>query len=216
MGVNAGSLMIAADIMNLSFFPVGMVITVSGTVQRNVMVEGNRGIRVNGQFLKDWIVCDGVQHQLSNGTNADTRDFKNRYISGTAESRGSFNGNPALSVNHLAAHTHTVSVTSSTSGSHTHAIRLDGHDDFNFTAGTDVGTGAGVGADGRLASSPSSASSGEWWINYPTNPSPILTSNASVSSHEHTVTGSILNTGNATSNLPLQPVFYTLIFIRKC
>jgi hypothetical protein len=97
--------MLAADILNLTFFPKGTILTINSTAWSNA----------SAAFKTIWKICDG-----QNGT----PNLTGRFLRGGASS-GTTGGadSVTLTASHvpIPAHTHTFSGTSSGGTSHTHA-----------------------------------------------------------------------------------------------
>jgi hypothetical protein len=199
MAVAQGQLMLASDILSLSFFPIGSVVAINGTVTNTAS-----GCQVNGQQLPGWYICNGENH---------TPNLVGRFIAGTDSARGNDGAEAVeLTAAHLPAHTHTVTVSSiGNGGSHSHGIPVDRFDDYNFSGARSNGNENGDHASGR----PSSAwcyGVGNGWYYDSRN---VNTSSASIPSHLHNISGSIGNNEENTK-LTLLPAYYALVFIRKC
>ncbi|MDR1997950.1 MAG: hypothetical protein LBQ83_06475 [Candidatus Margulisbacteria bacterium] len=113
MTIARGQQMVADDILNLTFFPKGTILTFNSTAWSNASTD----------FKTIWKICDG-----QNGTpNLTGRFLRGGASSGTTGSptSGTFSGadSVTLAASHvpIPAHTHAFSGTSSGGTSHTHA-----------------------------------------------------------------------------------------------
>jgi hypothetical protein len=173
MTIARGEPLLASDMLDLTFFPIGTILMYDGTNWSN----GRGG----------WYICDGA-----NGT----PDLRDKFIKGTG-SLFNTGGSNTLTAAMLPKHIHSISGTVSGGGAHGHIIRTGyGKDDMNFGGnGTyiqDSDTGDG-----------------------PHLKSGVITGDGE---HSHTISATIANDNSVTtdSNTSNMPLYYSLIYIRKC
>jgi hypothetical protein len=100
MTVATGQPMLASDILDLTFFPKGAILTFSSEAWNNASAD----------FKKQWHICDGT-----NGT----VNLVDRFPRGSGSTTGTIGGTDTAQVPY---HTHTVS-----DSGHTHSINDPGH-----------------------------------------------------------------------------------------
>jgi hypothetical protein len=232
MTIATGERMLASDLLDLTFFPVGSILMMDGS-----WTDGRGG----------WYICDG-----RNTPHGKTPNLIDRFIRGGA-TNGSEGGSDTGSANitltaaDLPAHSHPLSGTLTTSnesqghehiviadgtiandGTHNHSIADPGHRHgvtmehnenyegyFTYGAGgnrntyytesntTGVSVIAGEGSHGHTFTGKQ------------------VTSGGVSKNHTHTVTlnGSTENSTNSSSSVPISistvPVYYTMIYIKK-
>ncbi|GBR73368.1 phage tail fiber protein [Candidatus Termititenax aidoneus] len=108
--VKAGGRMLASDILDLTFFPTGMILMTNGS-----WTDGRGG----------WYICDGQEKTLPDGSKTRTPDLRNKFIRGDTAGGGT-GGNDSVSitlgVNELPNHNHSLSeLTIESGGGHGHA-----------------------------------------------------------------------------------------------
>ena len=222
MSVGVGQVAKASDIMDLSFFPVGMVLPIySSTVSEGVS-GSDRGVWINGttaatgQFLKDWFICNSTTTKtLSSGSTATVPNLTDRFICGTDSARGNAGANSVtLTESNLPPHSHSLTTpVSGSGGGHRHSVPVNKWDNFDFSGVFAGGNESGDCASGKPAAGTSSCegAGGSWSWRYSTSD----TTFANIPSHTHAISGSVY-TSTSGGTLTLEPAYYSLVFIRKC
>jgi microcystin-dependent protein len=108
MTIATGERMYAADINNLTFFPVGTILQFSGSAYSRLTsarTEDNKVI---------WTLCNGT---AVNGIAVP--NLVNKFLRGSLASGATGDGKKTLSVSELPSHNHTMGG----AGSHTHTIK---------------------------------------------------------------------------------------------
>jgi hypothetical protein len=117
MTVKAGERLVATDITDLTFFPIGAVLMMDGSWQ-----DGRGG----------WYICDGRGTPYGN-----TPNLQDKFIKGRGSKADNGNGQMTLGTQHLPSHKHSVSVSG---GKHAHRFIFDHNAQNNGNAITMVGT----------------------------------------------------------------------------
>ncbi|MDR1453381.1 MAG: hypothetical protein LBJ25_05350, partial [Candidatus Margulisbacteria bacterium] len=115
MTIARGQPMLASDILDLTFFPVGAILMMDGG-----WTDGRGG----------WYICDGKEKTLPNGSRQRTPDLKDKFIRGGSSAGGvggsdSVSANITLTAENLPGHGHAFSgtfTTGNTSVTHTHTV----------------------------------------------------------------------------------------------
>lgn len=169
------------DVLN-NPFPVGGIIMWSGAISA---------------IPAGWHLCDGT---------SGTPDLRDRFVvgAGTTYAVGASGGSASTTLveANLPAHTHYVSLGTSTSGDHSHGVNDPGHAHSLpsvFYASYPNGFAAGGGA-GQVTNATGTAYTG--------------ISIANAGSHTHTVTGNTNSTGSGTA-FENRPPYYALAYIMK-
>jgi hypothetical protein len=193
--VESGERLVATDITDLTFFPIGSILMMDGS-----WTDGRGG----------WYICDGEPRIVPN-PNGDGNiqikppDLRDRFIKGTGSSPNT-GGSNALTADMLPKHTHSIytdktkksdrTVDKSLTGSFPGLYRIVSTGSYSGIV-TDTNTSGGN-ADG-------------WADRQPLHKINIDTT------HEHTgnanADNSVTDGATNTSNMP---AYYSLIYIRKC
>jgi hypothetical protein len=225
MTIERGQPMLASDILDLTFFPIGMILMMDGS-----WTDGRGG----------WYICDG-----RDTPHGKTPNLADKFIRGGASAGGTGGGSATLSEANLPSHshglsgtfttenanvthTHTVTATGSISGgNHSHDITDPGHSHtlpyyvpnydgyqngkislhdscgpkFNYTNSGKTGI-TGTNSSGHTHTFTGSSAT---------------TFNSTDTGHTHSFTlsgGTISNTGSG-SAFDVTPAYYTMIYIKK-
>jgi hypothetical protein len=111
MTIATGERMYAADINNLTFFPVGTILQFSGSAYSRLTsarTEDNKVI---------WTLCDGT-----NVNGIDVPNLVDKFIRGGNASGTTGDGKKILSIQEIPSHGHSLTIQSD--GSHTHTTTI--------------------------------------------------------------------------------------------
>jgi hypothetical protein len=235
MTIARGQPMLASDILDLTFFPVGSILMMDGS-----WTDGRGG----------WYICDGRDTPHGNTPNLKDKFIRGGTTSGVEGGSDTGSTNVDLTADNLPAHNHPLSgnLTTSTEsqglthtvtaggtvangGTHSHSIYDPGHQHR-------IEGGGSHSNQGYLYESGASINGVEWAIS--NSATTGITVTATGSSHDHAFTGKQVtsgdvnknhthtlalsgSTGNSTGSssvsVPVSvstvPVYYTMIYIKK-
>jgi hypothetical protein len=240
MAIKTGEKMYAADILNLTFFPKGTILTFSTEAWNNAgspVEPGSLG------FKDIWKVCNAANH----ATDPTIPDLTNMFLRGadssgvtggansdsvtlTADNLPSHNhGATGLSLSNLTtteggSHEHTLSGGAASAGSHSHSIYDPGHAHSYSSPSSYHRSGpdsSHVAMDDRVSTTTGGSQTGIS-INYGGAHEHGFSSTSkavAVAGHTHGVTGGTISgsTANAGSSqaFTIVPSYYTVIYIIK-
>ncbi|MDR1453082.1 MAG: hypothetical protein LBJ25_03800, partial [Candidatus Margulisbacteria bacterium] len=106
--VEIGSPLLASDITDLTFFPVGMIMLMDGSWQ-----DGRGG----------WYICDGQSRTIPGLGAVTMPDLRDRFIRGGAAGGSVGGGTAILDTVNLPSHNHSLSgLTVTGGGAHSHGV----------------------------------------------------------------------------------------------
>jgi microcystin-dependent protein len=188
MPIARGEPMLASDILNLTFFPKGAILTFSSAAWGATSTE----------FKTIWKVCDTANHQAD----PSVPDLTDKFLRGSSSSGatgGTDNQSITLTTSNLPSHSHsfTNGTTNSTSKSLTGSIQKVPTDDAASCSGI------------------ISAQKVDTEFGYNEESAPVNKINIDAT-HSHGVTGAIGNTGSGQAfSVNTVPAYYTVIYIIK-
>jgi hypothetical protein len=244
MTIARGEPMLASDILDMVFFPVGAILMMDGS-----WTDGRGG----------WYICDGREKTLPNGSKVKMPDLQDKFVKGAGslpKEGGSNSASVSLTLtadnlpshshdfsgtfttrNTSVVHTHTVTATGTISGgdhshsitdkSHSHTITTTGRhgqkdNAGNPTAAWDYGDVYHSGTASKTSSSVGTGITGTQSSghSHTFSGTSATTTNSTDTGHAHQVTLSG-NTGTAGSSVPAAlnmntiPAYYAVIYIKK-
>ena len=228
--------MVATDITDLTFFPIGTILTFSSAAWADT----------SPAFKNIWKICDG--------TDSRTPNLTAKFLCGSNVNAGNYGaiggGSITIGANNLPTHTHTIGSHTHTlsgtleseshthgytpsgsisGGSHSHPITDPGHKHKMTVRNRYDGSGNGFNqwygsSEGETENAITNITGTETSTSHHHDftPSPNLSTNPS-GSHTHSLTGVSVSggsgsTGNNTSTgtaISVVPSFYTVIYIMK-
>jgi hypothetical protein len=234
MTVARGNRILISDIINLTFFPIGIILPMDGSWE-----DGRGG----------WYICDGQEKTLPNGSKRRTPNLINKFVCGGTAGKTGGTDSVTLSVSNIPSHphnvdeltlkevdahqhglgtlacsyaidhTHTVSVTLDDAGSHAHKIHDTDHthtpqhiDDTSYEYGR------------YLANSSYTGDAGDHKHSITVSLEDVAAHLHELESdsvdydgeHTHTISGRIDGGGSAVPvAFGVVPAYYTVIYIEK-
>jgi hypothetical protein len=194
--VESGERLVATDITDLTFFPVGSILMMDGG-----WTDGRGG----------WYICDGREKTLPDGSKVKTPDLQDKFIKGKG-SLANAGGSNALTSAMLPKHTHGLSGNTTSAGDHKHGLYVG-----NFYPPSNNLTG------GNQYFYLSEGVTGTDWTAHKFSniqPSTVVShSIQSAGAHVHSLSGTTAQNDNSVttdSNTSNMPVYYSVIYIKKC
>ncbi|MDR2430703.1 MAG: hypothetical protein LBD99_00370 [Candidatus Margulisbacteria bacterium] len=123
--IKTGERLVATDITDLTFFPIGTILQFSGSEYSRLISARTADNKVI------WTLCNGT---AVNGISVP--NLVDKFLRGAASSGATGGGAAVLTEANLPAHTHSISGTASSAGGHTHtyekAVRITPSDTDNY------------------------------------------------------------------------------------
>ncbi|MDR1113902.1 MAG: hypothetical protein LBL50_02295 [Candidatus Margulisbacteria bacterium] len=220
--IASGERLLASDMLDLTFFPVGMIMLMDGS-----WLDGRGG----------WYICDGQKKNIPGRGEVTMPDLRDRFIRGNTTSGNTGGGSVTLTQDNLPSHNHTLGELTISGNEHSHSV---GTLAVTITGGTHGHTVTDPGHTHTVSNVNTSPSNNSGGGATQTSKIPGIattsknTSGISIASttglHEHTAVvsgsigsiehshqisgGNIGNTGSGTA-FNVVPAYYTVIYIKK-
>ncbi|MDR1323118.1 MAG: hypothetical protein LBK68_01640 [Candidatus Margulisbacteria bacterium] len=123
--IASGERLLASDMLDLTFFPVGMIMLMDGS-----WLDGRGG----------WYICDGQKKNIPGRGEVTMPDLRDRFIKGGATSGGAGGGTATLTVDNLPSHNHTLGELTISGGEHSHGVGTLAASSSSASHSHDVGT----------------------------------------------------------------------------
>ncbi|MDR1452572.1 MAG: hypothetical protein LBJ25_01155 [Candidatus Margulisbacteria bacterium] len=236
--IAAGEEIRAADMLNLTFFPLGTILIYDG------------GGWTDNVTLQGWYLCDGQEKTLPDGKKTTTPDLINKFVRGGTSCAAGGDGKVTLTVQNMpshghgltglsvdsgGAHTHTgsgmtvsekedhthgFSATSSLAGEHNHYFPVTGGDDNNHSGTQGNGaadTDAGFHDDSYTRDAGAHTHTVSGSVSYGGAHTHTVSGNTdSGGGHTHTTSGGTVDYVGGGEPFEVMPAYYTLIYIKRC